>query len=312
MKIKVYTHKLKIQFDDDFPKVVKYFADHKVDVEFLPAVETNIALRDTPTQLYLPSDNKKDVQYLMYMFDRFQDNRANSFALNFSYTLQCMEIATSTFDDAVFYTWKTIAHEIMHTFFHRLHNMGIQIYDPMDSTLVNGVYVPYYKNDDPYAIDGNFAVAWKALQPHWNKLFPTAPTESTLYKPKNFALSELVPQVTITRFGDKAWEFLDERMLRNLQYIREALGRTITVNTPSLQYRCFDPVTYRKDGYSQHNHGRSVDFDVKGMTAQQVRDWLKVHYKELPEPNIWVEEGTRWVHFDIRASDKKGAYFFYP
>ena len=134
-----------------------------------------------------------------------------------------------------------------------------------------------------------------------------------LYKPKNFTLKELVPASILSKFGEKAWEFLDERMLRNLQFFREIFGIT-NVNTTTEQYKCFDPAVFRKEGTSQHNAGRAVDCIFKNYTSEQVREWLKKpeNVAKLPEPNIWVELGTSHFHFDVRFSDKKGVYFFNP
>jgi hypothetical protein len=160
MKIKIFEHSgVKIKYDDDLPKAVKFFKDHNIDIEFFYPEKTNILLKDCPAKLYLPNDKGYDI--LMYIFDRSQRN--NSYALNFSKTLQVIEISTSPDDDATDYTWKLICHEIMHTFFHRLNNVNIWLTDPMDSMLVNGVSVPYYKNEEPYAPDGNFATAFRTL-----------------------------------------------------------------------------------------------------------------------------------------------------
>ena len=63
---------------------------------------------------------------------------------------------------------------------------------------------------------------------------------------------------------------------------------------------------------SAHFEGKALDFDVQGMTAQQVRNWLREHAHEAPHP-FRVEEGVNWVHVDVmphKASDK--AYFFNP
>ncbi len=56
----------------------------------------------------------------------------------------------------------------MHTFFHKLNNQNIFPTDPMDSMLVNRIVIPYYKNEEPYALDGNFATAWKTLAQYFS------------------------------------------------------------------------------------------------------------------------------------------------
>lgn len=172
MKILVYQCGTKINYQDDILKVIKYFKDKvNLDIVFTAPQVTSVTLQNCPEKLYLPNDNKEQ-DVLMYIFDRSQ--RSSSYALNFSKTLQVIEVSTSVVDDGVDYTWKLICHEIMHTFFKRLRNQGIFLDDPMDSMLVNGVKMPYFKNEEPYALDGNFALAFKTLEPHWSKLFPQA------------------------------------------------------------------------------------------------------------------------------------------
>ena len=50
---------------------------------------------------------------------------------------------------------------------------------------------------------------------------------------------------------------------------------------------------------SSHNRGRAVDFTVKGMTAEEVRQWIFANVAKLPYP-IRVELGTDGlVHIDV-------------
>lgn len=115
------------------------------------------------------------------------------------------------------------------------------------------------------------------------------------------------------RFGDKAWGFLDPRMLDNLAYIRTGLAKPITANTwaqggaysqRGLRCNCCSLVANKtKAGalyVSAHMQGMAVDFDVKGMKAEEVRAWIKQHAATLPHP-CRLENGTSWVHMDVRV-----------
>lgn len=135
--------------------------------------------------------------------------------------------------------------------------------------------------------------------------------EKELYKPKNFALKELVSPKIYKKYGEQAWQFLDERMLRNLQWVRDNLG-PVLVNGGGNSYRGFDACEYRKKGTSQHNHGRAVDFTVKGMDSALVREWIISNQKDAPEPNMWLEEDVGWCHLDVRFSQYKGVHLFKP
>jgi hypothetical protein len=55
---------------------------------------------------------------------------------------------------------------------------------------------------------------------------------------------------------------------------------------------------------SPHFTGQATDYDVKGMTAQEVRQWLLKHQDEIPYP-IRLEKGVLWVHQDSRDAGEK-------
>jgi len=137
----------------------------------------------------------------------------------------------------------------------------------------------------------------------------------SLYKPKNFDINELVPPSVHARLGEEAcWQLFDRRLLKNLQWLRDRFGITY-VNNGSLTYRGFDDGGFRKNGTSQHNHGRAIDCHFKHYTIKQVHDILSKEYINMPEPNIWVEKTSggkpiTWLHMDVRYSDKQGIYYF--
>lgn len=218
MKILVYQCGTQINYSDDIPKVIKYFKDKvNLDIIFSQPLTTSIKLTEAPWKLYKPNDNGH-YDILMYIFDRSQ--RSNSFAINFSKTLQVVEVSTSITDDNVDYTWKLICHEVMHTFFHRLRNIGILINDPMDSMAVNGVQVPYYKNEELYVLDGNFAEAFKRLSPYWDKLFPQLGYQ--YFSPFEVVKWKLKPEL---------WELLDKaRGLAGIPFVITSGFRTPAEN----------------------------------------------------------------------------------
>jgi hypothetical protein len=56
--------------------------------------------------------------------------------------------------------------------------------------------------------------------------------------------------------------------------------------------------------------GQAVDFDIEGMVAEEVRQWLIARKSFLPYP-IRLEEGVSWVHLDIQDTGQK-IYLFKP
>ena len=160
-KIKLYRHKsVKINIDDEIIKTNLYFLKHGITL-IIDIEETNITKDNALTQLMQPNDGKYDV--VMYVYDRgaFQMNTAG-LAFSVSPTLRGIYVSLTVADDAVDYSWKSFCHEIMHTLFYKF---GIGQQDPMDGMVVNGVWKPYYKNEDLDAPDGNFAEAFKRLAP---------------------------------------------------------------------------------------------------------------------------------------------------
>ena len=111
--------------------------------------------------------------------------------------------------------------------------------------------------------------------------------------------------------------------LQNLVvWIRESLGRPMFANNWAIGgqfsqrgYRTNDDPVCKVHKFatgSAHFKGKALDFDVKGMTAEQVRKWLYENQESAPV-RFRVEKGVNWVHVDVmphKASDK--AYFFNP
>lgn len=144
-----------------------------------------------------------------------------------------------------------------------------------------------------------------------------------MYKCNHFKIYELVSPLVYNKYGETAWQFIDPRLLITLDWLREHLGKPITINDwywkgrfTQRGIRCnMDPMmvslTEKGKVYcSPHPFGQAADFDVKGMTAEQVRNWINEHQDELPYP-IRMELGVNWNHLDVRDTGVK-VYFFNP
>ena len=137
-----------------------------------------------------------------------------------------------------------------------------------------------------------------------------------------FEIAELICPHVSARFGDNAWQFFDERLLDTLYAIRRNLDLPIYVNNWAIggQFsqrglRCNvcalvkEKTMLDKVYMTAHMQGEAVDFDVKGMTAEEVRTWLERNQVLLPYP-IRVESGTTWVHIDLRNPGTKKIIYF--
>lgn len=138
---------------------------------------------------------------------------------------------------------------------------------------------------------------------------------------KYFGIHELVGKRTHKRFGERAWRFLDYRLLYALLIIREGLNASITVNSGKRQQRGLRTIVqqmiknyfYKDKLYlSAHLLGKAIDFDVKGMSAWQVRMWILSHEDLFPF-KIRLEDKVTWVHLDVIWEEKNAkVYLFQP
>lgn len=133
-----------------------------------------------------------------------------------------------------------------------------------------------------------------------------------------FRTEEMVCRHVYERFGERALDFIDSRLKETLVVLREKLDRPIYINNwvwggdkTQRGLRCNvctivrEQTALEKPYLSAHVFGKGVDFNVKGMTAQQVRDWLKQNQILLPYP-IRVESDVTWVHVDVMDYGQKG------
>lgn len=127
---------------------------------------------------------------------------------------------------------------------------------------------------------------------------------------KYFSVKELVCPHILGRFNgreDTALDFLDKNLIEVMLWIRRSIGRPITVNSDALGFtqrgmRCnmCEIVRSKTQAYlSSHLLGSGVDFDVEGMTAEEVRRWIVANKESLPHA-IRLERGVCWVHLDVR------------
>ena len=145
---------------------------------------------------------------------------------------------------------------------------------------------------------------------------------------KYFKIEEFVNKKTASKFGQTALQFICPRLLHTMLVIREAINKPITINTwhkggrfsqRGLRTNIGQIVrkkTQRGVLYlSAHTMGKAVDFDVKGMTAEQVRAWLKSNIKILPY-KIRLEHKMRgkpigWVHLDVFSKETNNKIYLF-
>lgn len=137
-----------------------------------------------------------------------------------------------------------------------------------------------------------------------------------------FGIKELVCPHVFDKFGEGAWALFDPRLLAVLLFIRTNLWKAVIVNNwhkggqfSQRGYRCnlcqlVKEKTIKDKLYcTAHSEGMAIDFDVVGMTAEEVRTWLHNNRERLPY-SIRLETNVNWVHLDVRTtSSNKITYF---
>lgn len=141
-----------------------------------------------------------------------------------------------------------------------------------------------------------------------------------IYKPIYFELQELVCPHVFIKYKEFAFNFFDTRLLIMLDTIRDRIGRPIYVNDWQVRgdkdqrgLRCpqCEIVKNQTELYmSAHCLGKGADFEVPGLVAQEVRDWIIKNKNLWPYP-IRLEKNTSWVHLDLFSnnSDSKVTLF---
>ena len=141
---------------------------------------------------------------------------------------------------------------------------------------------------------------------------------NTYYCPQHFQVKELVPYATWKAHGDSSLMFLDERLLRTLDLIREWFGRPMIVNNwhdgGKFEYRGYRPPDCTIGASeSQHRFGRACDFDIEGLSADAARKIIMDHQYDPAFQFIKrIELGTSWVHIDLANVDSATIYTFTP
>ena len=120
-----------------------------------------------------------------------------------------------------------------------------------------------------------------------------------------FQISELVCPHTHSKWGERAWQFLDTDFLHCLLIIRRDILKvpmvcnTKTSTQRGLRCNMCELVKGKNKVYlSAHILGKAGDFTCTGMTAQEARSLIREKANLLP-CNIRLEDGVSWLHFDV-------------
>lgn len=138
-----------------------------------------------------------------------------------------------------------------------------------------------------------------------------------VYIPKYFKAHELLPPELHRIYGDHGFQFLDSRILWTMDSIREFFGVPISVNNWFWGGPLINRGFRRGDSYvgasmSQHKFGRAIDFEVREVRSDYVRQLiLENQNKDRRFMFITAMElGTPHVHIDCRNTGKDEIFTF--
>lgn len=122
---------------------------------------------------------------------------------------------------------------------------------------------------------------------------------------KYFQIRELVCEHTFSKWGERAWQFLDTNYLACLLVIRRDILQLPMIcnhdgaNQRGLRCNRCELVRDKGSVYlSSHVLGKAGDFTVQGITAREARSRIRNMAHLLPCP-IRMEGGVSWLHFDV-------------
>jgi len=126
-----------------------------------------------------------------------------------------------------------------------------------------------------------------------------------------FNLQEFVCPHVFTKYGIFAWNFLDPRLVELMNVIRAKIGKAIYVNNwadggnyDERGLRCIQCSIVKKKieenelYMSGHLLAKANDFEVLGLLAEEVREWLIIHKNWWPY-SFRLEGKVSWVHLDL-------------
>jgi len=124
---------------------------------------------------------------------------------------------------------------------------------------------------------------------------------------KHFAVHELVPKKMYDKYGEKAWRYVDIRLIETVDKLKEHFDEgSMTINnyywggsrewsgirTPESKYYSYG---------SQHSYANALDIVFSEYTTKEVRDYVLNNLDEFPY--IKGLEVASWVHIDVRNED---------
>lgn len=138
------------------------------------------------------------------------------------------------------------------------------------------------------------------------------------YRPKHFALVELIDESTFKERGNQAWDLLRPDFLRTLDQLRERFG-PITVNNWHIggQYQesgLRRPESATGAKWTMHKFGGAGDLKFRDLTPAEVSAAILAKPEDFPFLTTLenVEMTVTWLHVDVRNHARDGIWIVNP
>lgn len=144
-------------------------------------------------------------------------------------------------------------------------------------------------------------------------------------KSKHFKIQELVSKSVYSKYGEKCWEFIDEKLIITIDSLRDFFGKPITINNwlwnGNLQQRGLrtntDDIVINKTNsgktyVSQHCLGKAVDLNVKGLESEYVYSSILQNKDKFPYIKRIenIKDTPTWVHIDVANTNSSDIIIF--
>jgi hypothetical protein len=143
-----------------------------------------------------------------------------------------------------------------------------------------------------------------------------------MYKCQYFKIQELVSPIVFKTYGEFAWSFFDENLLKDLDSIRELTGSPLIVNgnfrgcsyiESGLRCNMDSIVAIKKQPYlSAHVLGRAFDIKSRKLSSQKLYDFILTNqhkFKAIKRMED-IKKTPTWVHIDSLNTNNNNIAIF--
>ena len=138
------------------------------------------------------------------------------------------------------------------------------------------------------------------------------------FRPKYFALQELVGPEFFQKWGERSWEWLRPELLQTIDQIREKFG-SVTINNWHVggvfkESGLRDFITSTGAGNSLHKYGCAMDCKFQGVKPAEVQSYILSRPEMFPLLTCMedAEITKTWLHVDVRNHGQAGVWIVKP